>query len=156
MNQDRVRRYFGRFSHDRRGSTAVEFAIVGSAFFLMLLGIIGFGLRLFTQQVMQATALQTARCVAIGASDCCASASDCSLAPAYAVSTAQSFGVVGLTTSGVSIVKTTTDSIACGLPGSNSFVEVMLTLSFTSPIAGFLPNQSGSIVVVSCYPVTGS
>ncbi len=141
-----------RLSRDRRGAAALEFAIAGSAFFLLMLGLIGFGLRLFTQQAMEATALQTARCVAIGASAC-------SSAAAYAVSTASAFGVVGLTTSGVSIVNSataTTDASACSPPGGNIFVQVTLTLAFASPIANFLPNQSGNIIAVACYPVTGS
>ncbi len=103
-------------------------------------------------QHLRRLVLQTARCVAIGASAC-------SSAAAYAVSTATTFGVVGLTTSDVSIVnsaKTTTNASVCTPPGSDVFVEVTLTLAFTSPIAGFLPNQSRNIVAVACYPVTGS
>jgi len=155
MNQDRVRRYLGRLSRDRRGTSAIEFAILGATFILLMLGAIGFGLRLFTQQAMEATALQAARCRAVASSPC---SSDTD-ATDYAVLTAQSHGVFRLTTSGVSIVTkatTTPDSSGCSLPGSNNFVEVILTLSFVSPIAGFLSNQSANIVAVSCYPVTGS
>ena len=55
---------------DRRGVTAVEFAIVGSLMFTVSFGAIDLGLILWTQGSLQAVAANAARCGAILASGC--------------------------------------------------------------------------------------
>jgi Flp pilus assembly protein TadG len=59
---------------DRRGMTAVEFAIVGSLMFTVSFGAIDLGLILWTQGSLQAVAADAARCGAISASGCTTSA----------------------------------------------------------------------------------
>jgi Flp pilus assembly protein TadG len=55
---------------DRRGVTAVEFAIVGALMFTVSFGTIDLGLILWTQGSLQAVAADAARCGAISATGC--------------------------------------------------------------------------------------
>lgn len=55
---------------DRRGATALEFAIVGSVFMLLSLGVIQAGLLLWTKDTLQSVAVLTARCAAIASPAC--------------------------------------------------------------------------------------
>ncbi len=55
---------------DRRGASAVEFAIIAPVFFLLLFGIIGCGLLFWTQVGLQHGAEMAARCATVNPSVC--------------------------------------------------------------------------------------
>lgn len=55
---------------DERGATALEFAILAPIFFLLIFGIIAFGLLFWTQVGLQHGAEMAARCASINASLC--------------------------------------------------------------------------------------
>ncbi len=55
---------------DRRGATALEFALVASVFLPICLGILDAGLLLWTKGALQTTAALTARCAAIASPTC--------------------------------------------------------------------------------------
>ena len=129
---------------DRRGTVAVEFAIVFPVLLLFLLGMVVYGQVIWTTQALQSTAQQTARCVAIGSNACPTPSS-------YAVTKAAAYGVNGLTASGVAVV---TSQTVCSAPGTSTFVQVTLTVPFTNPVGTLLPSFPTSIVAVACYPAT--
>src|SRR5271156_5723092 len=54
----------------RDAVVAMEFAIVASALMLLTLGTIEFGRLLWTQEALDATAIQTARCIGVRSSSC--------------------------------------------------------------------------------------
>lgn len=51
---------------DQRGATAIEFAVVSGAFFMLMLGIIEYGLVMYSKVVIEATMQQSVRDVSIG------------------------------------------------------------------------------------------
>lgn len=63
MTQSATSRAFWR---DRSGATIVEFAIVAPVFFLLLLGVIQFGLVMFNRAVIEAVVVQVSRTAALG------------------------------------------------------------------------------------------
>lgn len=139
-----------RLRGGRSGSAAIEFALVASIFVVLTIGEIEFGRMIWVVQALQITAEQTARCVAIGSSACTAPAS-------YAVNLASAHGVVGLAAGNVQVSDVTgSGNPACNPPGSNTMVEVKITLAFSSAVASLFPRIDQNLVSVSCYPLTGS
>jgi Flp pilus assembly pilin Flp len=59
-------RVLRRFLKDRRGAIAVEFAIVGPPFLLLLLAIVELALTLFTQTLMDGATRESARLIRTG------------------------------------------------------------------------------------------
>jgi Flp pilus assembly protein TadG len=57
---------FGRFRRDVRGSTALEFALVGLPFLLFCFGIIGYGLYFFTSTALEFSVESEARKIRTG------------------------------------------------------------------------------------------
>jgi Flp pilus assembly protein TadG len=135
----------------RRGTTALEFALVAPALMLLLFGCIEFARLLWTQQALQLAGDQTARCVAI-------SGTACATPSTYAISTAAGFGAIGLVASGVVIANqppAITNAAACNPPTGNTAVQVKLSLPFSSPAALLIPALGQTLVTTSCYPLTG-
>lgn len=60
----------GRLWRDERGATALEFAILAPVFFLLIFGIIAFGLVFWTQVGLQHGAEMAARCASINTTLC--------------------------------------------------------------------------------------
>jgi Flp pilus assembly pilin Flp len=55
-----------RFTYQETGATAVEFAIVSAAFFMLLLGVIEYGLIMFTKVALESATTQVSRSGSIG------------------------------------------------------------------------------------------
>lgn len=58
--------FLKRFLYDQRGANILEFAFVAPVFFLLLLGIMEFGLYMFNQVMIQSIAYQAAREASLG------------------------------------------------------------------------------------------
>ncbi len=58
---------FARCLRDRRGATAIEFAIVAFAFFILMFAIIEYGLIMLTKVAIEAATIQVSRSASIGA-----------------------------------------------------------------------------------------
>ncbi len=137
---------------DRRGSTAVEFAIVAPLLLMLMFAGLELARLLWTWQALQLASDQTARCVAISGTACTAPAS-------YAVTTATGYGATGLLAANVQIANAPpgiTNATACNPPAGNTAVRVTLSLAFTSVVGALLPNLSQTITTTSCYPLTGN
>lgn len=78
-----------RLSQDRRGATAVEFALVAPALLAAIFLLLEGGRMIWTQQVLQETAFAAARCMALK-SDGCTAPGDM---PGWAVAHAAASGV---------------------------------------------------------------
>jgi hypothetical protein len=76
---------------DERGATALEFAILAPVFFLLIFGIIVFGMLFWTQVGLQHGAEMAARCASINAWRC--PTSNPSAITQYATQQAQNFGM---------------------------------------------------------------
>lgn len=105
----------GPFLSDNDGATAAEFAIISPVLLAFLLGIIGCGQMLWTQNTLQYAVEQAARCAAIAPSTCGTSAQ----IQSYAVSKAP--GLSGLTTNAFAV-----GSASCGKTVSASLPYAIL------------------------------
>ncbi len=134
-----------RILRDRRGEAALEFALIGVIFLLLLLAPVEAGLMIWTGTALQSVASDTARCNAIG-SPTCATVAD---AQSYAVSQAAKWiGQGEISSNNVAITSTSTCNKASG-----NFIQVTITASIwsgamLSPINA--PNQTAT----ACFPVT--
>ena len=125
---------------DRRASAALEFALVMPVFLLFLLGMLEYGRMVWTWQALQATAGVTARCVAIGSSDC-------PIAATYANAVAGRFGIGNPTITASHALG------ACNAPSVTDMESVTLQLPFPSPVGKVLPGLRGTLTASACYPV---
>lgn len=61
-----IRKAFRRYSRDDQGVTAIEFALVGLPFFMLVLGILEFGLAFFVNRIVDNAVLEASRLVRTG------------------------------------------------------------------------------------------
>ncbi|GGC08564.1 hypothetical protein GCM10011494_29060 [Novosphingobium endophyticum] len=133
-----------RLLRERRGVTAVEFAIIAPVLLLFIFGIIETGRMMWTWQALQEAAYATARCVAIGDTRC---ATDEQVRQYVIDRLAGSR--IGLATSDVSIASTATCN---GLSGMS---RVALTLPYEAPLGGLFPGFPSELTVSGCMPAQG-
>ena len=123
-----------------KGATAIEFAVLAPVFLAFLLGLIEVSRVLWTTQVIQRAAHETARCFAIVAADC----SDEDEAKQFAADIGRASGVV-IPTSAVSAA----GGIACDGIEQN---RVSITVPFRSVVPKMLPLMPTEISSVACFP----
>lgn len=126
---------------DRRAVAAVEFAIVGPAFLALVLFLIGAGLVLWARGAIQVAAAETARCTAIGSSDC-------ANPQTYAASVINSWGASGLLPS---ISVSVQSGVTCNSTAGH-FSSV--TISETAQgVWAMVPALSQAVLsATACYP----
>ncbi|MGC8477682.1 MAG: TadE/TadG family type IV pilus assembly protein [Acetobacteraceae bacterium] len=123
----------------RRGETALEFAIVGGLFVLMLLAPVEAGLMVWTASALQVAATAAARCDGIGA---------CTNPQAFAAQVANSWigsGVVSA--ANVTVANTTSCNKASGQFVTVTVKASVWTGAMLSPL--FVPSQSAT----ACFPL---
>jgi len=125
-----MRRRSSLFS-DRRGATAVEFALILPPFLLLLLGVVEFGRALWTQSALHFAVEEAARCATVDATNCATATQ----VKTFAVSRAAG---VGLTNA---VFTLTTP--ACGNQVSASY-------PFPFVLANMFPNVT--LTARSCFP----
>ncbi len=128
----------------RRGSAAIEFAIVGVLFFGFSFTILEAAMVMDTQIALQTAVTEAARCGAIGGSQCATGV------PAYVVARAESWLLADAI--GTRDVTTSTTSGCHGAAGTALVVSVKHILwplmSTSSPFGGV------TLAAQSCYPLT--
>jgi TadE-like protein len=124
----------------RRASAGVEFALVASCFFALVLFILDVSLLFLGKGALQMAAAQTARCTAIGAPACAS-------AQTFAASLIGGWGAGGILPSlDVSVQSGTSCN---GVPGQFSVVTISSPGNATLQLGGLLASaQSAS----ACYP----
>jgi len=136
-----------RLGADRRGETALEFALVGGLFVLLLLAPIELGLMIWTGSSLQQVAEQTARCAAIGSSLC----SGANTPQSFAVNLASKWvGPNAITAADVTPKQTA--GTGCNNATTGNFEQVTITSSIwagalISPLAGTTQQAVG------CFPL---
>lgn len=131
----------GRLATDRRGATAVEFALLAPIFLSMLFGIVESARFLWIKQSLNEVAFSTARCTSVH--------TDCETATArtdYAVARAQSYGQKLIATD-VVVTQNTTCKATDGM------VKVTIAVRFESPVVGLVPSIPAEVTGLGCYPV---
>jgi Flp pilus assembly protein TadG len=144
-----------RFRRDVRGSTTVEFAVVGMMLCMVTFGIVETGLLWWLKSGMQVTAALTARCAAIGYSYSTSNCTTPTSTQTYAVSTAQSWLFANvILANDVSVISPNGQVTSCNgltVTGSNFF-----KVSITSNYFQFLPPPLGNYASLSasaCFPM---
>lgn len=132
---------------DRRGATAVEFALVAPAMLAMIFLLLEGGRMIWTQQVLQETAFAAARCMALKSSDC----TDVSAMPAWAVTRARASGVrIAAGAVHIESNAASNNPLCQNQLGMNG---VAITSPFASRIRHILPVAGHGLTASACFPV---
>ena len=127
---------------DRRGTVALEAAIVISLAMSVSLGTIQLGLMSWTKAGLQATAAITARCMGIGATACTSVGG-----PAYAVTQSHRF----LTATAITAANVTVSTAnACGSTVGH-FTKVVIVSNQWNTAQILPPFSATPITVTACY-----
>jgi len=139
----------------RAGSSSVEFALIAATLMITCVGSIDLGLLLWSQEVLELAATDTARCIALGASPCANAAS-------YAVALTTQYGFTGMVTTANNNVWTQTHATCASTNGhvtAGNYAVVTITesywatyLSAFEPLAVLL-GGSTERTVTACYPM---
>ena len=130
----------------------MEFALIAVPFLMLSMGTIEFGRVIWTQEALQMTATQGARCIGLRASYCAAGgAYSQSNATTHIIAVAKGWDVK-LASSQISVTNSSANSACSGLS------EVTITYTFQTAVPGLLkmlvggPTLSGH----ACFPNQGS
>ena len=126
-------RHIGRLWSDKRGATALEFAILLPMFMALMFGIIQLGQAFWTQTALQHAVEMAARCATINATTCGSTAATQSYAATQAY---------GLTFPAGTFTAT---AAACGNQVSASY-------NFSAEMAAWFP-AAITLTARSCYPI---
>lgn len=135
---------------DRRGATAVEFALVAGPLLLLVLGSVEIGRALWGRQALQEIAVTTARCAAVPQTACTSDkAYDKAKAQEATLKIAGAYGVA-IDKSDITIEKNAT----CN--GVSGFTKVTVTYDFDSALKPLLTSlvDGLNLSAVACYPET--
>jgi Flp pilus assembly protein TadG len=128
---------------DRRGTSVIEFAMVGTALFVTSLGVIDLGMIMWTQGSLQAVAADAARCGAISASGCTTST-----AVQTYVQTQAANWIMSTVTSHLTInVNGAVNTATCPAITTGTFETVQITTSY---LASWLPPPFGNYTIDVC------
>ncbi|KRB79786.1 TadE family protein [Sphingomonas sp. Root710] len=126
---------------DRRGVTAVEFALVAPAFMMFMFLIIDGARAVWTYQTLQEVASNSARCAALGVTGC----KTAQEVKDYAVARAAATGVK-LTTGAVTLTTAATCSSVSGM------TKVAIASSYQGATTKLLPSSISTLNTESCFP----
>ena len=140
------RRRIRRLGGDRRGASAVEFALIIVPFTLVMFGVIEFGRLLWTLNALQETAIAGARCMGVLNTSCAASgAYNSTSATNFIKATASGWGVTLATTN-----ITLNNAATCA--GVGDFSQVTITYTFVTVVPTITQLASEPLSVNACYP----
>jgi len=136
-----------RLARTRAGATAVEFALVAPALFLLTFGIIEFARCFWTQEALEQTAMSAARCMGILNSNCASGgAYSSSNTQTYIANVAKGWGLT-ITTAEMTLNNAATCS------GTSGFSQVTLTVTYDSAVPVLLPMLNGdTLTATACFP----
>ncbi|HEY5107754.1 MAG TPA: TadE/TadG family type IV pilus assembly protein [Caulobacteraceae bacterium] len=143
-----MRRRLRAMLGDTKGATAVEFALVIGPLVLVLFGIIEFGRMIWTNNALQETAIDAARCAGILESSCASGGAYSSANTAtYAQTVAQGWGIAVPT----SAVTSTASTTCAGVAG---FSQVTINYTFQTVVPMVLTSMSGGVplTATACFP----
>jgi Flp pilus assembly protein TadG len=146
-NRAPARRPIRALPNARRGTVAVEFALLAIPFLMLSFGIIECARLIWTDEVLEATAALGARCMGVLAASCASSG-------AYSSSNTTTY--IETVASGWNITVTSAEltlnaSGSCG--GVSGFSSVTITYTFSSLVPELLTALASiPITVQACFP----
>jgi Flp pilus assembly protein TadG len=141
-----------RFLGDRRGASAVEFALLAGPFLLLMLGSVEFGRAIWSRHVIQEVAIAGARCIAVPQPACAAGGEyDQTRSIDFILDAA---GAKGVTLSKPEVV-VDRDTTCFGTSG---FSRVTISYEFVTALPGFLSTLASGpqMGANSCFPTQGT
>lgn len=133
-----------RFRAHRDGATAIEFAILAPIVLAILLGTLALGLGYWMKTALQQSATEAARCIAIGAPACTATAAGCDSAVpgiCYLEGVASQRGLSGLQARHVAIDRRRTYGEVSFTTVTVTYPVDLLGYSYTIVVNGHFPNS---------------
>ncbi len=136
-----------RWLLDRSGGAAVEFSAVILTMFTLLFGVTEFGWYMWTANALQQTAIQSARCMGVVATNCASGAAYSSTNTlSYVQSVASTYGVT-VPTAGVTLSRAAT----CG--GASGFSQVTINYTFRTAVPNLITGLSSvAMTQQACFP----
>jgi Flp pilus assembly protein TadG len=150
-------RIFKQLYKARQGVAALEFALVSVPMLTLVLGTMEFGRLLWTQQALQMTATQGARCMGILSGSCASGGSYSSGNTTSYIETVATTWGVSLTSDNLTLTRNSTNT-ACaptgGVPSPPNVSEVTINYTFISAVPGLLTMLSGGKALQghACFP----
>jgi Flp pilus assembly protein TadG len=132
----------------REGVVAMEFAVISGVLMLLTLGTIEISRLLWAQVALDATAIQTARCIGVLSSSCAASGVYSSTnATSYAQTVASGWGIT-LGNSALTLSSSEASGACAGLS------QVSINYTFVTVVPGLLSVLSGgsALTAQACFP----
>jgi len=132
----------------RDGVVAMEFALISTALMLLTLGTVEFARLLWTQEALDATAIQAARCIGMLSGSCAsAGAYSSTNATSYAEQVASGWGVT-LSSSNLAMSANEGSGACAGLS------QVSISYTFVTVVPGLLSMLSGgaALTAQACFP----
>jgi Flp pilus assembly protein TadG len=147
--QSILSRLFGARSlrRDRRGVTAVEFALIATPMLIMTTGTIEFGRLLWTMQAVQAVAAEAARCMSVLDTACAASGAYSESNTITYITTLGSAWGLNITATELG-PKTAAPDRAATIGTISGLSEVQISYPFVSPLSALLPGITGSRTII--------
>jgi Flp pilus assembly protein TadG len=131
----------------RDGMAAMEFAIAATALMMLTLGTIEFARLLWTQEALDATAIQTARCIGVLASSCTSGGSYSEdNTKTYAEQVATGWGI---TLTDADITPSDDETTGPCASGVTTLAQVSISYTFQSVVPGLLSMLAGGEALTS-------
>ena len=136
-----------RWLADRSGGAAVEFSAVILTMFTLLFGVTEFGWYMWTANALQQTAIQSARCMGVLATNCASGAAYSSTKTlSYVQQVASTYGVT-VPTAGVTL----STAASCG--GAADFSQVTISYTFRTAVPNLITGLSSvAMTEQACFP----
>jgi len=150
MPHDQIRRFTSavawmcRFAWlDRSGNTVVEFALVGSLFFILIFGIVEIGRGLWTMNALHYAVQQAARCASTNSTDCGGQSSVRTFAIA----------VSGILIPANQFTLTQySDALCTNVAGTNTVVANKVSASYSMQLYVPFVSMRPTLTASSCFP----
>jgi Flp pilus assembly protein TadG len=144
---------FHELRRARRAVAALEFALLSVPLMLLVFGTIEFGRLLWTQQALQTTAIEAARCMGILSSNCAsAGAYSSDNTTTYIETVATAWGVT-LSSSNLTLTRTSTNTACSPTSSTPSVSEVTITYTYRTMVPGLLTMlSSNALTGHACFP----
>lgn len=146
-----MKRRLGGLIGDRRGASAVEFAMVIGPLLLLICGVFEFGRVMWTREALQETATAGARCMGMTASSCASGGGYSSTGTiTYIEGVAAGWGIT-LTASDITLAS---DAACAGVTAANGFSSVTIAYPFQSIAPNVVKALSGTttLTATACFP----
>jgi Flp pilus assembly protein TadG len=130
-----------RLVFDRRGATAVEFALVAPVFLMFMFLIIDGSRMVWTYQTLQEVATSSARCAALKLTACADNTSVQNYASARAIASG-----VPLATTAITLTPSTTCQATSGM------VKVAINSAYQGATTKLLPTSVSTLTTEACFP----